>query len=75
MFFLARESLGQSRVQNEGVRAALIIRRSQYEPCINETYKILNNKYLSETTPFSTEISLSLGVMAINCQLNKGARI
>ena len=33
MLILARVNSGESRVQNEGVRAARIIRRSQDEPC------------------------------------------
>ena len=33
IFMLARVNSGESRVQNGGVRAARIIRRSQDEPC------------------------------------------
>ena len=49
MLILARVNSGESRVQNEGVRAARIIRRSQDEPCIHylrETFSNYNNKFL-----------------------------
>ena len=37
MFILARVNSGELRVQNRGVRAARIIRRSQDEPCHSYT--------------------------------------